>query len=264
MPKASMDDYHLVLRRLWHSSRYMPGPVDDGTISSCCRRRLLSDGGRTTSRDFAYLPNIFMVCRPSYFCRLPRRRFRPLHTAMPYGHAPWGRVFDRICSDHQRAKGDQILSHMTCSVDVMRGIGSYLVKLSQATTDATMRPTIFQSKTQPEITIAEYVIHLQKYGKLGSPEFVVALIYVKRISLAHSDFHFTSLNLHRILIAVLLVATKMLRDIHFSNRYYAKVGGIATSELCRLERCVLDLIDFRLYVSTAEYNSERVRWATND
>jgi hypothetical protein len=260
MPKTIMDDYHLVLRRLWHSSRYMPGPVDDGTISSCCRRRLLSYGGRTTSRDFAYLPDIFMVCRPSYFCRFPRRRFRPLHTA--YGHDPCGRVFDRICPKHLPAKGDQIISHMSCSVDVMRGIGSYLVKLSQATIDATVRPTIFQSKTQPEITIAEYVIHLQKYGKLGSPEFVVALIYVKRISLAHSNFHFTSLNLHRILIAVLLVATKMLRDIHFSNRYYAKVGGVATSELCRLERCVLELIDFRLYVSTAEYNSERVRWAT--
>lgn len=152
------------------------------------------------------------------------------------------------------------LIHTECIPDVMQGIIESLVDTAEADVDHTLHVTIFQSETVPNISIVDYVNRLQKYAKFGSHDFVVALIYVKRMTLSHPQLKFTNLTLHRILLTVLLIATKMLRDVHFSNRYYAKVGGITTRELARLERCALDVLDFKLYVSTEEFESERQRW----
>ena len=149
-----------------------------------------------------------------------------------------------------------------CLPDVMRGIIESLVHVSEAASDRTLHPTMFQSATLPGISIVDYVARLQKYARFKTHDFVVALIYVKRMMLLHPQLKFTDLTVHRMLISVLLVATKMFRDIHFSNRYYAKVGGITTRELGRLERCTLDLLDFKLYVSTEEFESERQRWTS--
>ena len=154
------------------------------------------------------------------------------------------------------------LPQVECLPEVMQRIIESLVHLSEAADDHTLHPTIFQSATLPGISIVDYVARLQKYAKFKAHDFVVALLYVKRMMLSHPQIRFTDLTVHRMLIAVLLVATKMFRDIHFSNRYYAKVGGITTRELGRLERCTLDLLDFKLYVSTEEFESERQRWTS--
>ena len=156
------------------------------------------------------------------------------------------------------------LTHMECLPDVMRGIIESLVHISEAAVDHTLHPTMFQSATLPGISIVDYVARLQKYAKFKAHDFVVALLYVKRMMLSHPQIRFTDLTVHRMLIAVLLVATKMFRDIHFSNRYYAKVGGMTTRELARLERCTLGLLDFKLYVSTEEFESERQRWMSTE
>lgn len=47
-------------------------------------------------------------------------------------------------------------------------------------------------------------------------------------------------------------AAKLTDDNFYNNSYYAKIGGIATAELNRLELQLLKLLDFRLVVSPAE------------
>ena len=47
-------------------------------------------------------------------------------------------------------------------------------------------------------------------------------------------------------------AAKLTDDNFYNNSYYAKIGGIATAELNRLELLLLKLLDFRLVVPAAE------------
>ena len=47
----------------------------------------------------------------------------------------------------------------------------------------------------------------------------------------------------------MLVSIKYNEDDYFSNKFYAKVGGVSINEIDTLEYAFLILIDFKLYVS---------------
>ena len=49
-----------------------------------------------------------------------------------------------------------------------------------------------------------------------------------------------------------MLAAKLMDDKYYNNAFYAKVGGIATSELNHMELEMLQLLDYRLLVSTAQ------------
>ena len=57
---------------------------------------------------------------------------------------------------------------------------------------------------------------------------------------------------HKLMLAALCRAAKLTDDNFYNNSYYAKIGGIATPELNRLELLLLKLLDFRLVVPAAE------------
>ena len=55
-----------------------------------------------------------------------------------------------------------------------------------------------------------------------------------------------------LMLAALCRAAKLTDDNFYNNSYYAKIGGIATPELNRLELALLKLLGFRLVVPAAE------------
>nr|GEY49992.1 cyclin-P3-1 [Tanacetum cinerariifolium] len=61
----------------------------------------------------------------------------------------------------------------------------------------------------------------------------------------------TSLNVHRLLITSIMVAAKFIDEAFFNNAYYARVGGVTTAEMNRLEMKFLFGIAFRLYVNVS-------------
>ena len=52
----------------------------------------------------------------------------------------------------------------------------------------------------------------------------------------------------------MLVSIKYNEDEYFSNKFYAKVGGISVKDLDFLEYAFLTLIDFQLFVDEELYN----------
>ncbi|KAL0370526.1 UNVERIFIED_CONTAM: Cyclin-P3-1 [Sesamum angustifolium] len=63
----------------------------------------------------------------------------------------------------------------------------------------------------------------------------------------------TSLNIHRLLITSVMVAAKFMDDAFFNNAYYARVGGVSTAELNKLEMKFLFSLDFQLHVSVQTF-----------
>ncbi|KAI3506759.1 hypothetical protein L1887_21323 [Cichorium endivia] len=107
--------------------------------------------------------------------------------------------------------------------------------------------TVFHGSRAPALTIKQYIYRIFKYSRCSPSCFVVAHIYIDRFIQSESII-LTSLNVHRLLITSIMLATKFIDEAFFNNAYYAKVGGVTTSELNRLEMKFLFGIDFRLYV----------------
>ncbi|GKV27779.1 hypothetical protein SLEP1_g36910 [Rubroshorea leprosula] len=112
--------------------------------------------------------------------------------------------------------------------------------------------TVFHGLRAPTISVQKYIDRIFKYAGCSPSCFVIAYIYVDRF-LQKKDIHLTSLNVHRLLITSVMVAAKFTDDAFFNNAYYARVGGISTAELNRLEMKFLFSLDFRLQVSVKTF-----------
>ncbi|KAK3018334.1 hypothetical protein RJ639_004746 [Escallonia herrerae] len=112
--------------------------------------------------------------------------------------------------------------------------------------------TIFHGSRAPSLGIRQYIDRIFKYSCCSPSCFVVAQIYVDRF-IQRTGVHLTSLSVHRFLITSVMVAAKFIDDAFFNNAYYAKVGGVSTAELNRLEMRFLFGLDFRLNVSVQTF-----------
>ncbi|CAN7113097.1 unnamed protein product [Brassica rapa subsp. narinosa] len=115
--------------------------------------------------------------------------------------------------------------------------------------------TMFHGSRSPSMNIQRYTERVHRYARCSPACFVAAFVYIIRyleIPVATSTTRrLTSLNVHRLLITSLLVAAKFLDRKCYNNAYYAKIGGVSTEEMNRLERTFLFDLDFRLNI-TAE------------
>ncbi|XP_054803638.1 cyclin-P3-1-like [Prosopis cineraria] len=112
--------------------------------------------------------------------------------------------------------------------------------------------TVFHGFRAPALSVRKYIDRIFKYSACSPSCFVVARIYVDRY-LQRTGVILTSLNVHRLLITSIMIAAKFMDDAFFNNAYYAKVGGVSTSELNRLEMNFLFNVDFRLQVNVETF-----------
>ncbi|SBT36245.1 cyclin, putative (CYC3) [Plasmodium ovale wallikeri] len=117
--------------------------------------------------------------------------------------------------------------------------------------------TSFHASQVPEISIKSYMERIGKYIGCSNECFVLLLIYVDRIIKMHKDITLSLLCVHRLVITAAMIAAKFLDDVYYSNAFYAKVGGVTTTELNKLEAHFLSLLDYKLYVSPQEYDLYR-------
>jgi hypothetical protein len=75
---------------------------------------------------------------------------------------------------------------------------------------------------------------------------LLILHYIDQICAREPTFTICSLTVHRFIIAAVSLSSKSHCDAFCTNAHYARVGGLAPSELARLERAFLAAIDWRL------------------
>ena len=64
----------------------------------------------------------------------------------------------------------------------------------------------------------------------------------------------TEFNIHRLLFVSVLIAIKSYEDKYFTNTFYAKICGINTSVLNKLEYEFICSLDFKIYIEKSLYN----------
>ncbi|KAL9248101.1 hypothetical protein vseg_021461 [Gypsophila vaccaria] len=114
---------------------------------------------------------------------------------------------------------------------------------------------VFHGVRAPNISIPKYLERLYKYTECSPSCFVVAYIYIDRLVHRHPQMMLLTLNVHRLLLTTLMVASKILDDVQYNNAFYAKVGGVSNVELNRLELDLLFLLDFEVMVSSPVFES---------
>ena len=106
----------------------------------------------------------------------------------------------------------------------------------------------FISKKIPSVSIKSYLDRLAKYSKIENNTLLLILIYIDKVC-DINKIRLNYFNIHKMILASMLIAIKYNEDDYYSNSFYAKVGGVTKSEIDVLEYEFLVLIDFNLYVS---------------
>ncbi|KAI3948764.1 hypothetical protein MKX01_022178 [Papaver californicum] len=112
---------------------------------------------------------------------------------------------------------------------------------------------VFHGVRAPSMSIAKYLDRIYKFTNCSPSCFVVGYVYIDRLLHRHPDFLVLSLNVHRLLVTSVMVASKVLDDEH--NAVYARVGGVSNALLNKLEMELFFLLDFRLVVSSRIFES---------
>ena len=110
------------------------------------------------------------------------------------------------------------------------------------------------------MSINSHALSILKYAGCSEETFILALIYMDQVVQFNPEFVISSLNVrsctadgtsrrmmlmtisecaglfcrlqvHRLLITAIMLASKFFDDVYYNNAYYARVGGISNSEV---------------------------------
>lgn len=101
------------------------------------------------------------------------------------------------------ARNDKLVDDMDKKVD---GVSSGLAWVGKSL-------NVFHGVRAPNISIVKYLERLYKYTSCSPSCFVVGYVYIDRLTHKHPDSLVISLNVHRLLVTSVMVASKMLDDV---------------------------------------------------
>jgi len=134
------------------------------------------------------------------------------------------------------------------------GLGSVLSCWVKETAATPYKRGRFHSVRAPPMTVVDYLTRIRKYFLCSDECFVMALVYIDRMSkTGDSSVLVCDLTVHRLLLVALVMAAKVHDDVYYSNAYYAKVGGLSIEEVNSLEASMLKLLNWKVFVSAQEY-----------
>jgi hypothetical protein len=106
--------------------------------------------------------------------------------------------------------------------------------------------TRFHSRAPPGISVQDYLQRLTTHATLAPPILLSMVYYIDRLCALYPAFTITSLTVHRFLIASATVASKGLSDSFWTNKTYARVGGVSIRELALLELEFLTRLEWKI------------------
>ena len=150
------------------------------------------------------------------------------------------KVRDSVSSVTEETK--ELISIPNLSVSISSVISEIVSKNS----DADYNPDDpFATEHISKVTIEYYIERIKKYTGLENSTLIISLIYADRFC-SMSGLILQPHNVHRILLACVLMAIKYNEDTFYANDYYAKVGGI--TQINELEYYIIKLLNFNLFV----------------
>jgi predicted transcriptional regulator len=111
----------------------------------------------------------------------------------------------------------------------------------------------FENHRKCTLTASAYLSRMMRYGACSPSCAVVGVMYLQRLKTKDPTICVTSYNLQRLLLVSVMVAHNYLDDLYYSNKHWARIGGVTVQEINHLEATVLQLLDWKMHVSREEY-----------
>jgi len=122
--------------------------------------------------------------------------------------------------------------------------------------DETLHPLVSKvlDPKQPDIELIEkYVKSIFKVGQLAPEALIMGVAYVERI-VSNTEFRLYPFNWKRILLAALILASKVWEDQAVWNVDFIELFPLATpNDLGQLEKKILSLLGFDVSLKASEY-----------
>ncbi|KAJ8450103.1 hypothetical protein Cgig2_033297 [Carnegiea gigantea] len=117
------------------------------------------------------------------------------------------------------------------------------------------RTHVFDAHEAPDLTIQSFLERIFRYTKAGPSVYVVAYVYIDRLCQNYPEFRISLRNAHRLLITIVMVASKFVEDMNYRNSHYARVGGVTTKEMNKMEMEFLFMMGFKMHVNSSVFES---------
>jgi len=109
----------------------------------------------------------------------------------------------------------------------------------------------YDAEKVPARTLERYMARWVQYTEAEDIVAVIAAIYIDRVCMK-TGLHLNKHNVHRVLLAALLLASKWMEEDQFRMSHYAAVGAVDIAELRELESCFLRHVGWELHINRAE------------
>ncbi|OJD13324.1 hypothetical protein AJ78_06215 [Emergomyces pasteurianus Ep9510] len=106
----------------------------------------------------------------------------------------------------------------------------------------------FYCKKISPISLEDYLLRVHRYCPMSTAVYLATSRYIRHLAIVEKIIYVTPRNMHRLVLGGLRVATKMMEDLCYTHRRFAKVGGVTERELAKLEINFSFLMDFELMV----------------
>lgn len=80
--------------------------------------------------------------------------------------------------------------------------------------------SVFNSASEPAIPITDFLLRLHKYTHFSAECLIIAVIYIDRYNLSDSTFSLNRLNIHKLVLAAVLLAAKYQDDFYYDNKAF--------------------------------------------
>ncbi|EAR92873.2 amine-terminal domain cyclin (macronuclear) [Tetrahymena thermophila SB210] len=105
-----------------------------------------------------------------------------------------------------------------------------------------------------KISFASYVKRLKELTECSDNCFILALLLFDRLN-KKKKLNYSRINVHKLMAICLWLSVKFYEDINFTDAYYAqKIAGIPLEELISLQFELLELLNYRLFISPQRFN----------
>lgn len=112
----------------------------------------------------------------------------------------------------------------------------------------------FFSVSPAGVSASDYIKRIMCYMGCSSSALIYATIYCRRLVEKDERLAINRHNFHRLLITAVVLAAKFIEHSWYSNKHYARVGGVKTcEEMNKLELGMLQLLDFKLLIPLEEF-----------
>mmetsp|Transcript_3169 Transcript_3169/g.9669 ORF Transcript_3169/g.9669 Transcript_3169/m.9669 type:complete len:208 (-) Transcript_3169:1732-2355(-) len=114
---------------------------------------------------------------------------------------------------------------------------------------------LFFSEVAPSTPIFKFMFQVTRKTFTHFGLVVTALVIIDCLQVSHPTLQINSHNAHRLFLTALLISCKYFEDVHYSNRYFAHVGGLESSEeMNALELTMLKLLNFKIGIPAERFN----------